>query len=99
MIKLKSAEEELQKMRVTLNKGESSASYQMPPKLQSLLEKTKEFEIELLTFKFQTIETEKNECSEQLEKISKRQGGLFGAFKIVHSTQLDEINNQLNVIK
>lgn len=70
-----------------------------PAELIQLLDKTYESEKELFDFKLDFIEKEKNKCLEELNKITKIQSGVFGMFRIAHSSMLEEINTKLEMIK
>lgn len=74
-------------------------SFKVSQELKRLLAKTHDYERDLLEFKFKCIEREKEECSQALEKMFKQQSGLFGAFKIAHTSDLDNINSKLELMK
>ena len=102
LLRLKLAEEELDKVRNVLKQTEArldTVKYQPPAGLISLLNRTYDSEKELLEYKFKLIDKEKESCLDALNKVSKRQAGILGALKIAHSTTLEELNHKLELLK
>ena len=100
IMQLKLAEQELEKVRNALKQAEKRAEkYQPLEALIPLLNRTCESEKDLLDYKFKLVDKEREFCVDSLNKVSKRQTGLFSALKIAHSSTLDEIQHKLELIK
>jgi hypothetical protein len=99
---LELALKELEKVRAALRQTENKlemVKYQAPALLVNLLNRAFESEKELFDYKNKMIEKEKSNCYNELNKLSKRQSGVFGAFKLVHSSYIEELNHRIDLIK
>ena len=93
---------ELEKVRAALRQTETKLEiikFQAPSLLFNMLKRSFESEKELFDYKHKIIEKEKSLCSNELNKLSKRQTGVFGAFKLVHSSYIEELNHRIDLIK
>jgi stromal interaction molecule 1 len=99
---LELALKELEKVRAALRQTEVRAElvkFQAPPQLLNLLNRAYDSEKELFDYKHKIIEKEKNLCHGELNKLSKRQSGMLGAFKLVHSSYIEDLNHRIDLIK
>jgi hypothetical protein len=99
---LELALKELEQVRAALRQTETKlemVKFQAPALLVSLLNRAFESEKELFDYKHKMIEKEKSNCYNELNKLSKRQSGVFGAFKLVHSSYIEELNHRIDLIK
>lgn len=99
---LELAIKELEKVRAALRQAEARldmSKFQAPPHLLAMLNRAFESEKDLFDYKQKAIEKEKNLCYNELNKLSKRQSGVFGAFKLVHSSYIEELNHRIDLIK
>jgi hypothetical protein len=99
---LQFALQELDKVSDALKQAEARleiVKYHPPTGLVNLLNKSHEFEKDLLEYKYKLIEKERIQCYEELHEISKKNSGIFGALKITHSSVLEKINHKIHLIK
>jgi len=99
---LQFALQELDKVSDALKQAEARleiVKYHPPSGLVNLLNKSHEFEKDLLEYKYKLIEKERIACYEELHEISKKNSGIFGALKITHSSVLEKINHKIHLIK